>query len=62
MKISYVRLTIPRPLFFSDKMSAIIAMLNETLPLLMPPINLASTNKHKLLDKAHRIYDNAMPV
>lgn len=44
---------IPFPLCFIEHTSAIIAILKDTFPLLIPPTNLANTNKNKLLDSAH---------
>lgn len=55
------QLTIPLPLVASDETSAITAIERLTLPLLMPPITLANTNRAKFLDNAHITYENAIP-
>ena len=54
--------TIPFPRVLMEETSVIIAILNETLPLLIPPINRARINKTKLLDNAQSMYDIAIPV
>jgi hypothetical protein len=45
---------IPLPLVFIDDTSAMIAMLSDTFPLLIPPMNRAKINKTKLFDSAQR--------
>lgn len=55
-------LTIPYPLVFGVDVSVMIAIDNETFPLLIPPINLAIIKKSKLLDKAQKKYDKAIPT
>jgi hypothetical protein len=56
------QLTIPLPLVASDETSAITAIERLTLPLLIPPTILANTNSAKLLDNAHRTYEDAIPT
>lgn len=45
-----------------DETSAIIAILSETFPLLIPPINRAKINKTKLFDKHHKTYEIDIPI
>ena len=59
---SLTQLTIPLPLLLGGKISATMAVLKLILPLLIPPIILAITNKPKLRDTAHSAYDSATPT
>lgn len=50
------------PRFLTSETSVMMAMLNDILPLLMPPTNRANTNKKKFDDSAHNTYEHAIPT
>lgn len=54
--------TIPNPLVFTDDISVMIAILNETLPLLIPPNILAIMNIAKFVENDHNKFDISIPV
>lgn len=53
---------IPNARVLTLETSVITDMQRDMFPLLMPPTNRASTKSAKLLEKAHRRYDNAIPL
>lgn len=62
MQFSMYYHTMPIPLVFTDDISVMIAMLRDTLPLLIPPTILAIINMAKLLENAHNKFDITMPA
>jgi len=54
--------TIAFPLVFGEVTSLMIAIDRLIFPLLMPPTNLANTNIPKFVEKAHKRYENAIPI
>ena len=51
----------PVLLFSCGVMSVTTAVLSDTFPLLIPPMNRASTNSVKLCEKNQMTYDVRMP-